>query len=163
LQNFHNITPLVWPRIFFPAVWIGPILLLDPLLERRGLGSLSLELAAGDRRRTSSLLLAGLTCGFLWELWNYWAGAKWVYTVPFFGGWRVFEMPLLGFLGFPPFALECWILYHLLESLLAAARPGLPRAAFWAAVAAVSVAILWGIDTWTVSRFAAAATSVSRS
>ncbi|HEV8130113.1 MAG TPA: hypothetical protein VGQ81_02600, partial [Acidobacteriota bacterium] len=25
----------------------------------------------------------------------------------------IFEMPLLGFLGFPPFALECWLIFVL--------------------------------------------------
>jgi hypothetical protein len=153
--------PLLWPRSFFPAVWIGPIFLLDPLVERLGVRSLSLELAAGLRRRTVSLLLGGLACGLLWELWNFWAAAKWVYTVPFFGGWKVFEMPLLGFLGFPPFALECWILYHLLMSLLDRARAGLPRAAFWAGLAALSAALVWGIDQWTVTRCAAAGSAPS--
>jgi hypothetical protein len=27
-------------------------------------------------------------------------------------------MPVLGFLGFPPFAVECWVMYIFLRSLL---------------------------------------------
>ncbi len=59
-----------------------------------------------------ALMAGGLTCGFFWEFWNYWAAAKWTYTLPFLGPfeqYKAFEMPLLGFLGFLPFALECWV------------------------------------------------------
>ena len=149
-----SVAPLVWPRLFFPAVWIGPIFLLDPLLEKLGVQSLSLQISSGNRRRAWSLLLGGLACGVMWEFWNFWAGSKWVYTVPFFGNLKVFEMPVLGFLGFPPFALECWILYHLLTALQR--RHGLApvRIAFWLAVTAISAVLLLGLDRHTVLHFA---------
>ncbi len=51
-------------------------------------------------------------CGVLWEFWNYWAGTKWIYAVPILGDIRLFEMPVPGFLGFPPFCLECYVLYQ---------------------------------------------------
>jgi hypothetical protein len=60
-------------------------------------------------------MLAGLVCGVLWEFWNYWSGAKWIYAIPFFNYWRVFEMPLVGYLGFMPFALECYLFWQLLR------------------------------------------------
>jgi hypothetical protein len=145
--------PLVWPRIFFPAVWIGPILVADPLLERIGVRSLSLGIAAGDRRRIWSLLTGGFVCGLLWEFWNIWAASKWIYTVPFFASWKVFEMPLAGFLGFPPFALECWILYHLLERSLRSARSGAQQVVVWGTIALVSIAVFCGIDRRTVVRY----------
>ena len=31
----------------------------------------------------------------------------WIYTVPFVQRWHVFEMPVLGYLGYLPFGLEC--------------------------------------------------------
>jgi hypothetical protein len=58
------------------------------------------------------LLVAGLICGFLWELWNFWALSKWVYTVPFFEKAKGFEMPFLGFLGFAPFAVQAYVMYN---------------------------------------------------
>ena len=64
-------------------------------------------------RSSTRLLLSGLICGILWEFWNFWAGAKWVYSIPYLNGFRVFEMPLAGFLGFPPFALICYLMYRL--------------------------------------------------
>jgi len=64
------------------------------------------------------LCAAGLICGFLWEFFNYCAIAKWTYTVPYFGNIKIFEMPVLGFLGFPPFAVECWVIYIFVRSFL---------------------------------------------
>jgi hypothetical protein len=87
-------------------VWLGFIFLLDPINKRLGGESL-----ADDVNRTVNFLLSGLLCGFLWEFWNYWAGAKWHYTVPIMEHVKIFEMPLPGFLGFPPFALECFTMF----------------------------------------------------
>jgi hypothetical protein len=55
---------------------------------------------------------AGMICGLLWEFWNFWTKSKWIYTVPFVGDIKLFEMPILGFLGFAPFALECYVMYN---------------------------------------------------
>jgi hypothetical protein len=145
--------PLVSPRWFFPTVWLGPIFLFDPLLERLGLLSLSVQIASGDRRRIFSLLLGGLVCGFLWEFWNFWAASRWVYSIPYFGRWRVFEMPVLGFLGFPPFALECWILYHLFGQVQRRfiSRPA--RMAFWFGIGLFCLLMFRAIDNHTVLRF----------
>jgi hypothetical protein len=62
-----TVAPLIWPRYFFPAVWLGPIFLLDPLLEKAGIRSLSTSIFAGNRRRVWSLMLGGLLCGLMWE------------------------------------------------------------------------------------------------
>jgi hypothetical protein len=50
--------------------------------------------------------LAGLGTGLLWELWNLHALPHWEYRIPYLGGLRLFEMPLLGYLGYLPFALS---------------------------------------------------------
>jgi hypothetical protein len=113
------IVPLLFPSEWFaPVIWLSFILLLDPINAWRGQPSICADLARADWRRLWSLLLSGLVCGGLWEFWNYWAIAKWTYTVPFFGNVKLFEMPVLGFLGFPPFAVECWVMYIFLRSLL---------------------------------------------
>ena len=75
------------------------------------------ELELGEAGPCLRWLLAGLVCGVLWESWNYWARVKWMYTVPGFESLKVFEMPLAGFLGFPPFALECVAIVAFLEAL----------------------------------------------
>ena len=111
--------PLIFPSVWLaPAIWLSFILLLDPLNALRGWPSITTDLARGDWRRLLSLLAAGLVCGLLWEFFNYWALAKWTYTVPYLGNVKIFEMPVLGFLGFPPFAMECWAMYIFVRSLL---------------------------------------------
>jgi len=109
------IAPLVVPRPaaahLFALVWIGFVLLLDPVNRRLGLPSFLGDLSEGFSRRLYGFLLSGWICGWFWEFWNNWAAAKWHYTFPMFQRWKVFEMPVLGYLGFPPFALECFTMY----------------------------------------------------
>ena len=101
-----------------PFVWLGWIFLLEPLNVRAGLPSWLADLGRGDASRLCALLVAGAICGVLWEFWNYWAAARWTYTVPYLGDVKVFEMPVLGYLGFPPFALECHAMYHRVRAWL---------------------------------------------
>jgi hypothetical protein len=109
------LVPLIVPyRIggyLFFLVWMGFILLLDPLNFRRGLPSFLGDLSEGSRARFVAFLLSGWVCGWLWEFWNYWSAAKWHYTFPMFQNIKIFEMPAPGYLGFPPFALECYVMY----------------------------------------------------
>jgi hypothetical protein len=109
------IVPLVVPRHFaaylFVLVWLGFILLLDPLNRRLRLPSFLGDLSDGFARRFYGFLGSGWICGWLWEFWNNWAHAKWHYTFPMFQQTKVFEMPAPGYLGFIPFALECFAMY----------------------------------------------------
>jgi len=104
--------PLLWPQFFFPLVWGGFIFLLEPLNHHFGAPSLMRQWQEGSLRTFYLLLLSGAVCGLLWEFWNYWAATKWEYTVPFVGRLKLFEMPLLGFLGFPPFAVQCYVIMN---------------------------------------------------
>jgi hypothetical protein len=116
------IIPLLYPSEWFaPIIWLSFILLIDPINALRGSPSITNDLVRGNWNRLLALLASGFVCGFLWEFWNYWALSKWTYTVPYFGNLKIFEMPVLGFLGFPPFAVECWAIYILARSLL---QPG---------------------------------------
>jgi hypothetical protein len=111
------IAPLLWPRVAYPLIWGFAVFLGDPICYRFGRPEtpcLLRQLERGDPRPLLRLLLAGLICGGLWEFWNAGAVTKWIYTVPGFEEWKWFEMPPLGFLGFPPFAVECYVLTNLL-------------------------------------------------
>ncbi|MGD8758631.1 MAG: hypothetical protein PVJ07_00100 [Anaerolineales bacterium] len=112
-------------RFLFAFVWIGFILLLDPINERLGAPSLRAQMKSGDATVAIALLAAGMACGFIWEAWNFQAvmaeGAYWVYTVPEplrIFGWHFGKMPVLGLLGFPPFALELDAFYMLIRKTL---------------------------------------------
>ncbi len=112
LGTFCLVFSLTFPQFCFPLIWVGFIFLLEPLLYRFGGRSLLKDLEEGNPKKIYSLLVAGLICGILWEFWNFWAHSKWVYTVPFFDELKGFEMPFLGFLGFPPFAAQVYVMYN---------------------------------------------------
>jgi len=111
------IVPVLVPaeiaKYLFAFVWVGYVFLLDPINYRLGMNSLLRDLERGSIQKLLSLFLSGLICGILWEFWNYWANAKWVYTVPYLNRFKIFEMPLYGFLGFLPFAVECFVIWQL--------------------------------------------------
>jgi len=111
------VLPLMWPRYFYPLIWGSFVLILDPFNKRSGAPSLLGDLSQGKPQKALQLMLSGLICGLLWEFWNFWAGSKWIYTIPFIEGPKLFEMVLPGFLGFPPFALECYVIYVFIQRL----------------------------------------------
>jgi hypothetical protein len=75
--------------------------------------SLLADLAKNDWTRMWSWMLAGLAAGFLWEFWNFFAASRWEYSLPYLDFWRVFQMPVFGYAGFIPFALEVFAFYQL--------------------------------------------------
>jgi hypothetical protein len=108
---------LLWPRIFFPFIWSSLYFILEPVNIWLGNRSLAHWTQNGDWRPVVSLWLGVLLTAFFWEMWNYYSYPKWVYYVPW-GGWlHVFEMPLLGYGGYLPFALELYALYHWVRGL----------------------------------------------
>jgi predicted flap endonuclease-1-like 5' DNA nuclease len=151
---------LAFPRYFFPLVWGATTMFVEPIVYRRAAGrSLLGDLAAGRPGRLYRLLLGGAAIGLLWELYNIRARMKWIYTVPGLEDVKMFEMPVLGFFGFPPFAIECFVLWQaLIVAGLAVPRrtPALPasrRRRIGAAVAAVvfSALVLAVMEDRTVS------------
>lgn|SRR6266540_236994 len=93
----------VFPHETFPLVWIAPILFLEPLAYVSGLPSMLRVLSEGNYRLPCSVMSGTLFTGIWWELWNYYSLPKWVYHIPYVGFWKVFEMPILGYLGYPFF------------------------------------------------------------
>ncbi len=118
LVTVPAIVPLDWAVYLFGLVWLGFILVLDPVNDRAGRPSVWNDVRCGYQARLYALLASGAICGILWEFWNYWAAAKWFYIFPILENWRLFEMPLPGFLGFPPFAVELFALYVLAARVL---------------------------------------------
>jgi hypothetical protein len=154
---------LALPDFFFAFLWAVPTLLIEPWLYRRGSHSLLHDLEEGRPGRILRLMLAGLCCGLFWEAANFLPGGKWIYTVPWVGSIKIFEMPVLGFIGFAPFGLACWsIARALVEAGLlpewtkktdAAPRrvvaPQLKQA-IYGATALACLLTLFAMDIWTV-------------
>ncbi|MDY0018779.1 MAG: hypothetical protein RBT47_02130 [Anaerolineae bacterium] len=112
---------LLWPRYFFPFVWVSVYFIIEPLnvwLKNR---TLLTHTAEGNWQAIRALWVGCLICGFFWEFWNFYSYPKWIYQVPFVDFLHIFEMPLLGYGGYLPFALELFALYHLVMGFL---RPG---------------------------------------
>lgn len=105
---------MIWPKYFYPFVWISLALILEPLNRWWRRRNFLDWLQTGDWRPVVSLSLGALICGFFWEMWNYWSYPKWIYHTPGTQFLHVFEMPLPGYGGYIPFALELFGLKNLL-------------------------------------------------
>jgi len=147
------VLPFLAPHYAFPLIWLGFFFLLDPLVDLMSGNSLTRRLVAGERQRHLCLVLAGLLCGLWWELWNYPSLSKWVYTLPVLNFGKIFEMPVLGYLGFVPFALECAIMYRFL-TLVDDRLSGVPRVFFYLAQVAFWFMLFAALDVRTVLSFA---------
>ncbi|HEX4629190.1 MAG TPA: hypothetical protein VH137_10410, partial [Gemmatimonadales bacterium] len=98
---------LAFPRYLYALTWGAVWLIVEPALYARDPErSLFADVARGSWGRIARLMAGGLFAGGLWETFNSVARGRWIYTVPFLEGLKIFEMPLVGFLGFPFFALE---------------------------------------------------------
>ena len=109
--------PIFIPAFTFPLVWLSFFFILDPINYLHNQPSIIKHIKDRKLVIPLSLLLAGIILGFLWEFWNYWAVRKWVYNIPFVGFFKIFEMPLLGYLGYFPFAFELYAMYWFVRSL----------------------------------------------
>lgn len=112
----------VWPDYLFPLVWMAPFFIIVFVQQLFGRATILAPLRRGDRRSLWLPPLAALTCGFFWELWNFRSFAHWEYSVPYVQRLHLFEMPLLGYLGYLPFGLECKVVAQLVEDFLP--KPG---------------------------------------
>ncbi|MEA2525962.1 MAG: hypothetical protein QOF73_3189 [Thermomicrobiales bacterium] len=99
---------VAFPRQAFPLVWLGLFFIFDPIVNLLGGRSISAQVARGRWDTVVALFLAGITCGLFWETWNYWSMPKWVYHIPYVSQPKLFEMPILGYGGYLPFALEVY-------------------------------------------------------
>jgi hypothetical protein len=109
---------LIWPRYLFPLCWLSLFFIFDPIGRLLGARTLSSYVADGDWSPVLNLALAGLICGWFWEMWNFYAMPRWSYSVPFAELLHIWEMPLLGYGGYVPFALEVYALYAIAVRLL---------------------------------------------
>ena len=105
---------MVWPGYFYPLLWGSVFFLAEPINAWRGRPALLEHLKSGDWRPVVALALGALICGFFWELWNYYSYPKWTYHTPGVDFLHIFEMPLLGSIGYLPFGLELYALMYLI-------------------------------------------------
>jgi hypothetical protein len=100
----YSALPL-FPNETFPLVWIAPILILEPVAFSIRYPSLLRDVETNGWTRLFAVMTATAVTGVFLEMWNYYSVPKWTYTIPYVGFWKVFEMPLLGYLGYPFFGI----------------------------------------------------------
>ena len=105
----------IWPDYLFPFLWVSPLLMISSLQAMLGQQTIFSSLRHGDWSPVCLPALAGLQCGFFWELWNWHSLAHWEYAIPYVHRFFIFEMPLLGYAGYLPFGLECVVLAELFD------------------------------------------------
>lgn len=149
---------LTWPNYLFPLAWVFAIPLIDGINYRAGFRSFMADIERGDAGRLLGALLSGLLCGALWETWNFLSPVRWIYTVPFFEGLKVFEMPLPGYMGFLVFGVETLAFVNLLQGLLKKRTARIVTICFALAVCVLSFPL---IDRFTVFSFSTAVERLS--
>jgi hypothetical protein len=114
---FTLILSVLFPRYFYPFVWLSFYFILDPINYLHKQPSILRYWKSGNIRKPLALFVSGTICGLLWEFWNYYSVTKWYYNIPFVGFFKIFEMPILGYLGYGPFAFELFAMYYFVRSL----------------------------------------------
>lgn len=116
----------IWPDFLFPLLWLSPVIIILCVQHILGRPTILSPLAGGDWRPLWLPALSALVCGFFWELWNDRSYAHWEYSVPFVQTLHLFKMPVLGYMGYLPFGLECKALASIVEKTVSAAggKPG---------------------------------------
>ena len=108
----------IWSDYLFPLLWLSPLFILISIQKITGQTTVFDSIGWGDWRPIWLPALAALVCGFFWELWNVKSFAHWEYSIPFVQKAHLFEMPLLGYLGYLPFGLECKAVASLVEDAM---------------------------------------------
>lgn len=114
----------VLPTYFYAFVWLAPFLVMDGVVGLLGGPNIAREIHHRHWQLPLAVGAAGILCGFFWEFWNFWAMPKWTYDIPYVHFLQIFEMPLLGYFGYVPFA---WFTFQFVQLAERAYRAVLTR------------------------------------
>jgi hypothetical protein len=101
-----------FPEVFYPLLWISLYLIIDSINAAAGNSSLLDFTGLGDWKAVIALFTGCMICAFFWEMWNFHSYPKWIYYLPGVNVFKLFEMPLPGYIGYLPFSLEIFALYN---------------------------------------------------
>ena len=107
------------PTYFYYFEWLAVYLILEPINYKMNNRTLLEYLSKGNWQIIISLSLGTLICGFFWEMWNYYSYPKWIYDTPMVNFLHVFEMPLLGYIGYITFSWELFAIYNFIVGIFA--------------------------------------------
>jgi hypothetical protein len=109
---------IVFPKVFYPFIWISVYFLIEPVNLNMNNQNLLQYTELGNWKPVVSLWTGSLMCAFFWEMWNFYSYPKWYYHLPMVNFLHIFEMPLLGYIGYLPFSLELFAVYNLIIGIL---------------------------------------------
>jgi hypothetical protein len=116
---------MVWPKYFFPFMWISIYCILEPVNIWMGNASLAEFTDKMNWKPVFYLFAGALMTGFFWEFWNYFSYPKWTYTIPYVVFGKIFEMTFLGYFGYLPFSLEMFVIFQIANKFLKIQNAGL--------------------------------------
>ena len=111
---------VIFPSLFFGLIWLAFFLILDPINYLHKQPSIISLIRNKNYKILGAYFFSGYIVGFFWEFWNQWAVVKWKYSLPALGifeNYKLFEMPLLGYLAYGFFSLELFAMYYFTLSL----------------------------------------------
>lgn len=112
----------LFPDYLFFSLWLSPAVLLAVVLNKAKVWTPLDSIGQGNWTPTLLAALTYLAEGVCIEGQNYFsavhdgqkvlfteAPAYWQYSLPYVNAYHLFEMPILGFLGYMPFGIYCWV------------------------------------------------------
>lgn len=112
----------LYPDQLFFVLWLSPAFVIGLTLDKLGIWTPLRSIGKGNWRPTLVFALTYLAAGLCLECENYFSAARsggnvlfseapafWRYNLPYVNKFHLFEMPVLGFFGYMPFSLYCWI------------------------------------------------------
>ena len=112
----------LFPDALFFVLWVSPAILIGLVLDKLGIWTPLRSIGKGNWRPALVFALTYLAAGLCLECENYFSAARmhgiptyseqpafWEYNLPFVNRFHVFQMPLLGYLGYMPFGIYCWL------------------------------------------------------
>lgn len=108
---------IIFPDIFYPLIWITVYFIIEPINIKMNNVSLTSYTSEGNWKPVISLGIGCLICAFFWEMWNYYSYPKWYYYLPMVNFLHIFEMPLLGYVGYLPFSIELFAVYNFIMGI----------------------------------------------
>lgn len=121
-----------FPDILFFTVWLCPLIILSILLDELHIWSPFTPIKEGNWSPLLLIALSWVVAGLFVECWNYFSADHphgaiitqntlyWAYSVPYVDVLHVFEMPLLGYLGYLPYGIYAgvwWITFAYLLNI----------------------------------------------
>ncbi len=108
------ILEIIFPKVFYPFIWITVYFLAEPVNIKMKNRTLLQYTGRGNWKPAAALWTGILICAFFWEMWNYYSYPKWTYSLPMVNFLHIFEMPVSGYIGYLPFSLELFAVYNLI-------------------------------------------------